>query len=205
VSLVPKKLCLDQLALQQTTSVVLRQTIPRGLEPCLCRQHRYSDCNKGWDYKEHTQSALWKILIRIRIWVFGIVQIDEIDIVIDVIGGGNGPNRKRTLLAAKTSKGFLLLGNIANDIRTFAWGMVHVATTEAFSIQFRHDEIISRLDGGIIVERWSLSGSFNGPNIAITRGLTSSARTLCTTATTGSTIGTTKTTLRVASSRTCGE
>jgi len=48
-------------------------------------------------------SALWKILIRIRIWVFGIVQINEIDLTINVIGSSDGPNRKRTPLAAKTS------------------------------------------------------------------------------------------------------
>jgi len=92
-------------------------------------------------------SALWKILIRIRIWVFGIVQINEIDLTINVIGSSDGPNRKRTPLAAKTSKGLLLLCNIADDIRTFARGMIHVTTTEAFSIQFRHDEILSEFNG----------------------------------------------------------
>jgi len=75
------------------------------------------------------------------------VQIDEINIVIDVIGSGNGLNRKRTPLAAKTSEGFLLLCNISDNIGTFARGMIHVATTEAFPIQFRHDEIISRFNG----------------------------------------------------------
>jgi len=76
------------------------------------------------------------------------MQIDEIDIIVIVIlGSGNGPNRKRTLLAAKTSKGFLLLCNIADNIGTFARRMVHVATTKTFPIQFRHDEIISRFNG----------------------------------------------------------
>jgi len=93
------------------------------------------------------QSALWKNLIRVGIWAFGIAQVDEINIVINVIGSCNGPNGKRTSLAAKTSEGFLLLCNVADDIRTLARRMVHAATTGAFAIQFCHDEVISRFNG----------------------------------------------------------
>jgi len=80
--------------------------------------------------------------------IFGVMQIDEIDlIVIVILGSGNGPNGRRTSLAAKTSKSFLLLCNISDDIRTFTRGMVHIATTKTFPTQFRHDEIISRFKG----------------------------------------------------------
>jgi len=93
-------------------------------------------------------SALWKIPIRIRILVFGVTQIDEIDIiVIVVLGSGNGPNRERASLAAKTSEGFLLLCNISDHIGAFTRGVIHVATTKAFPIQFCHDEILSRFNG----------------------------------------------------------
>jgi len=60
----------------------------------------------------------------------------------DQIEKGNSPNRKRTSFAAKTSKGFLLLGNIADNIGTFVRRVVHAATAKTFSIQFGHDKVI---------------------------------------------------------------
>jgi len=80
--------------------------------------------------------------------VFGVIEIDEIDIIVIVIfGSSNGPNGKRTSLAAKTSKGLLLLGNIPDDIGTFTRGVVHAATAKTFPIQFRHDKVIRRFKG----------------------------------------------------------
>jgi len=46
------------------------------------------------------------------------MQIDEIDIIIIVIRGGDGTNRKKTSPAAETSEGFLLMFNVANEIGT---------------------------------------------------------------------------------------
>ena len=135
--------------------------------------------------------------------IFRIVQIDEIDIVVVAIGSCNGPNRQRTLLAAKTGKDFLLLRNIPNDIGTFVRGMVNFATSEASSIQFCHYEIFSRFDGRVIVKRFC--GSFDSANIAITRGSTSVARTLRTPATICATIGTAKAIMGIATSRSSRE
>jgi len=80
------------------------------------------------------------------------VQIDEIDIVVCAVGSRDGGNRQSRSLAAKTGKCFLLLCDISNDIRTFARGMINFATSKAPAIQFRHDEIFSGFDGGVIIE-----------------------------------------------------
>jgi len=110
--------------------------------------------------------------------VFGVIEIDEIDIiVISVFGGSNGPNRKRTPFAAKTSKGFLLLGNIADDIGTFTRRVVCATTAKTFPIQFRHCEVIRSFKRRVIVKGGSLRGSFECSNIAITRGSARIVRT----------------------------
>jgi len=62
------------------------------------------------------------------------MQIDEVNIVVIVISGGNGSNGKITSPAAKTSKGFLLMFNIPDEIGTLARWMNLVATTEAVAI-----------------------------------------------------------------------
>jgi len=75
--------------------------------------------------------------------VVGVIEINKIDIiVVAIVGSSDSPNRKRTSLAAKTRKGFLLLGNVADNIGTFARRVIHAATAETFSIQFRHDKVI---------------------------------------------------------------
>jgi len=62
------------------------------------------------------------------------MQIHEVNIVVIVISGGNGSNGKIMLPAVKTSKGFLLMLNIPDEIGTLVRRMSLVATTEAVAI-----------------------------------------------------------------------
>ena len=62
------------------------------------------------------------------------MQIDEVNIIVVVISSGDGSNRKKTPPAAKTSKGFLLMFNIPDEIGMLARWMNLVATTEAVAI-----------------------------------------------------------------------
>jgi len=80
------------------------------------------------------------------------MQIDKIDVIVIVVSSGNGSNGKKTLPTAKTSKGFLLMFNIADEIGTILRWMNLVATTEAFTIQLRNDQIVGRLRRQIIIQ-----------------------------------------------------
>jgi len=102
------------------------------------------------------------------LWL-GVMQIDEIDIVVIVIRGGDGPNRKKTSPAAKTSEGFLLMFNVADEIGTLVRGVDLVTTTEEVTIQFRHDHIFGRLCGQIIIQQQRIRGCFDSPDIAVAR------------------------------------
>jgi len=60
------------------------------------------------------------------------MQIDEVNIIVVVVSGGNGSNRKITSLAAKTSKGLLLMFNIPGEIGTPV-GWMNLATASEHS------------------------------------------------------------------------
>jgi len=97
------------------------------------------------------------------------MQIDEVDIVVIVVSGGNGSNRKKTSPATKTSKGFLLMFNIADEIGTLVRWVNLVATTEAVAIQLRDDQIVGRFRRQVIVQQQRIGGGFNSSNITIAR------------------------------------
>jgi len=80
------------------------------------------------------------------------MQIDKIDVVVIVVSSGDGSNGKKTSPTAKTSKGFLLMFNIADEIGTLVRWINLVATTEAFAIQLRDDQIVGRFRRQIIVQ-----------------------------------------------------
>jgi len=149
------------------------------------------------------QSALRKILIRIRILVFGVMQIDKINIVVISFRSGDGLNRKEMSPATKASKSLLLMLNVSNEIGTLVQRMDFAATPEKVAIQLRHDQIIRRFRRQIVIQNRRVFSGCNGPDIAITRRTTSVTRRLCATATIGTTIGTTKATRGIAPSRTC--
>jgi len=97
------------------------------------------------------------------------MQIDEVDIVVIVISGGNGSNGKITLPVAKTSKGFLLMFNIPNKIGTLVRWMNLVATTEAVAIQLRDNQIVGRFRRQVIFQQRRIGGGFYSSDIAIAR------------------------------------
>jgi len=100
---------------------------------------------------ERKQSALWKILIRIRIFRARITEIDEIDVIAVVGRRRDGPHRKKPAFAAKTGKGLLLVLHITNEIGALA-GRMHLTTTaETLAIQLSDDHLLDGLHRRIIV------------------------------------------------------
>ena len=97
------------------------------------------------------------------------MQIDKIDIVVIFVCSGNGSNGKKTLRAAKTSEGILLMFNITYEIGTLVRWMNLVATSEAVTIQLCDDQIVGRLRRQVIVQQRRLGGGFDSLNIAIAR------------------------------------
>jgi len=79
------------------------------------------------------------------------MQIDEVNIIIIVFGGSNGSNRKKTSLAAKTSKGLLLVFDIPGEIRILVGWMNLAAATKTFTIQLRNDHVFRRFGRRVIV------------------------------------------------------
>jgi len=96
---------------------------------------------------ERKQSALWKILIRIRIFRARITEIDEIDFIAIIGRRRDGPHRKKLALAAKTGEGLLLVLHITNKIGALA-GRMHLTT---LAIQFSDDHLLDSLHRRIIV------------------------------------------------------
>jgi len=90
---------------------------------------------------EHRQFALWKILIRIRILVIGIVQTDEIDIIIILIGHCDCPDRKKLASAAETSKRLILLFVITGEVMTVISVMILTTTSNACAVQLAHNHV----------------------------------------------------------------
>jgi len=97
------------------------------------------------------------------------MQINEIDIVIIVIRGGDGTNRKKTSPAAKTSEGFLLMFNVSDKIGTLVRRADLVTTTETITIQFRHDHIFGRLCRQIVIQQRRIRRDFDSPDVAVAR------------------------------------
>jgi len=82
-----------------------------------------------------------------------VMQIDEVNIIVVVISGGDGSNRKTTSPAAKTSKGFLLMFNIPDEIGTLVRGMNLAAATKAVAIQLCNDQVVGRLRRQVIIQQ----------------------------------------------------
>jgi len=97
------------------------------------------------------------------------MQIDEVNIIVIVTSGGNGSNRKITSLAAKTSKGLLLMFNIPGEIRTLVGWMKLVAATKTFTIQLCNDHVFRRCDRRVIVQQGRFRSSFDSSDITIAR------------------------------------
>jgi len=130
--------------------------------------------------------------------ILRIVQIDEINIFVVASGSRDGPNRQCTSLTAKTGEDFLLLCDIANDVRTFVRWMINFLTSKAPAIQFRHKEVFSGLERRVIIEQFR--ERFDGANSAITRKSTCIPRALHAPATIRATIGTTEAITSIATS-----
>jgi len=79
------------------------------------------------------------------------MQIDEVNVIVVVFGGSNDSNRKITSLAAKTSKGLLLMFNIPGEIRTLVGWMHLAAATKTFTIQLCNDHVFRRWGRRVIV------------------------------------------------------
>jgi len=112
------------------------------------------------------------------------MQIDEFNIIVIVISGGNGSNRKITLLAAKASKGFLLMFNIPCEIGTLVGWMNLTAASETFAIQLRNNHVRRRFGRPVIIQQGRFHGSFDSSDITIVRCATGVTGMLRATATT---------------------
>jgi len=95
--------------------------------------------------------------------------MDEVNIIIIVISGSDGSNRKMTSLLAKTGKGSLLMFNILDDIRMLARWINCSATAEAVAIQLRNNQVFGRLRGQVIVQQRRIGRGFDSSDIAIAR------------------------------------
>jgi len=83
--------------------------------------------------------------------VIGVVQLDEIDLIIIIIRGSNGPNRKKMTLATETSESLLLVFNIPGQIGTLAGFMHLAAPTDTVAIQLGDNQVLRRFGGRIII------------------------------------------------------
>jgi len=97
------------------------------------------------------------------------MQIDEVNIIVVVISGGNGSNRKITSLAAKTSKGLLLMFNIPGEIGTLVGWMNLAAASKAFAIQLCNNHVRRRFGRQVILQQGRFHGSFDTSDIIIAR------------------------------------
>jgi len=102
---------------------------------------------------ERKWSALWKILIRIRIFCAGITEIDEIDAIAIIRRRRDGPHRKKSALATETGEGLLLVLHITDEIGALAGRMNLTATAKTLAIQFGCDHLLDGLNRRIIVQQ----------------------------------------------------